>query len=53
MGFSQKKIQVLLIMSSYYEGHIDKTKGEDGSKGGEVGLAGVGGGVVGGKCRQL
>ena len=39
------------VFRNYYKGHMDKTKGEGGSKGGEVGLAGVGG--IGGECRQL
>ena len=40
------------VFRNYYEGHIDKTKGECGSKGGRwVWLGWVG--VMGGKCRQL
>ena len=30
------------VYRNYYKGHIDKTKGEGGSRGGGVGLAGVG-----------
>ena len=30
------------VYLSYYKGHMDKIKGEDGSRGREVGLAGVG-----------
>ena len=40
------------VFRNYYKGHIDKTKGEGGSKGGRwVWLEWVGG--VGRKCRQL
>ena len=40
---------------NYYKGHMDKTKGESGSKEGRwVCLAGVGGGAGGGgECRQM
>ena len=31
------------VFRNYYKGHMDKTKGEGGSKGGRCGLAGVGG----------
>ena len=38
------------VFRNYYKGHMDKTKGEGGSKGGRwVRL----GGMVGEKCRQL
>ena len=36
------------VYRNYYKGHMDKTKGEGGSEGREVGFAGVGR-----KCRQL
>ena len=41
------------VFRNYYKGHMDKTEGEGGSRGGwkqgmEVGLAGVGR-----KCRQV
>ena len=40
------------VFRNYYKGHMDKTKGKDGSKGGRrVWLGWVG--VVGEKCRQL
>ena len=32
------------VFRNYYKGHMDKTKGEGGSKGREGGLAGGGGG---------
>ena len=41
------------VFWNYYKGHMDKTKGEDGSKGGKWVWLGWGGGVVGRKCRQL
>ena len=31
------------VFRNYYKGHMDKTKGEGGSEGREVGLAGDGG----------
>ena len=40
------------VFRNYYKGHMDKTKGKGGSKGGRWGWLGSGG-VVGGKCRQL
>ena len=40
------------VFRNYYKGHVDKTKGEGGSKGGRwVWL--LSGGVVDGKYRQL
>ena len=40
------------VFRNYYKGHMDKTKGEGGSKGGRWVWLGWGG-VVEGKCRQL
>ena len=40
------------IFRNNYKGHMDKTKW-GWKQGREVGIAGVGWGVVGGKCRQL
>ena len=40
------------VFRNYYKGHMDKTK-EVWNQGREVGMAGVGRGVVRGKCRQL
>ena len=40
------------VFRNYYEGHMDKTKGEGGSKGGRWVWLGSGG-TGGGKCRQL
>ena len=40
------------IFRNSYKGHMDKTK-RGGDQGGEGGMAGVGGGVVREKCRQL
>ena len=37
------------VFRNYYKGHMDKTKGEDGSREG----GGFGWGGVGRKCRQL
>ena len=39
------------VFRNYYKGHMDKTKGEGGSK--EGGGFGWGQGAVGGKCRLL
>ena len=41
------------IFRNYCKGHMDKTKGEGGSKGGRWVWLVCCGGVVGGKCRQL
>ena len=41
------------VFRNYYKGHMDETKGEDGSKGGRYVWLGWRRGVVGGKCRQL
>ena len=41
------------VFRNYYKGHMDKTKGEGGSKGGrEVGGGGIGGGEIGGEKMQ-
>ena len=40
------------VFRNNYKGHMDETKGRW-KQGGEVGMAGVVGGVVGDKCRQL
>ena len=40
------------IFRSYYKGHMDKTNGEGGSKGGRSVWLGLWG-VLGRKCRQL
>ena len=40
------------VFRNYYKGHMDKTKGEGGSRGGRWVWMGWGG-VVGRKCRQL
>ena len=40
------------VYGNYYKGHMDKTKGEGGSKGGRWVWLGWGGGM-GRKCRQL
>ena len=40
------------VFRNYYKGHMDKTKGEDGSKGGRWVWLGWRR-VVGGKCREL
>ena len=40
------------VFRNYYEGHMDKTKGEGGRKGRKGGLAGAGG-SGGRKCRPL
>ena len=40
------------VFRNYYKRHIDKTKGEDGSRGGRWVWLGWEG-VVGRKCRQL
>ena len=41
------------VFRNYYKGHIDKNQGGGWKQGREVGLAGVGWGVVGRKCSQL
>ena len=40
------------VFRNYYKGHVDKTKGEGGSKGERWVWLGWGD-VIGGKCRQL
>ena len=40
------------VFRNIYKGHMEKTKGEDGSKGGRCVWLGCGG-LVWGKCRQL
>ena len=44
------------VFRNYYEGHMDKTKGEGGKRGREVGLEGVGGrgwGENAGNCNGI